>query len=580
MNITKLSGLIVVTLLAAGCQQKTSEPPVAASSVQSPAAGEAWNKYLDGFLERYFAAQPQFAVYQGRHEFDGKFPDWSVDGFHQEIARLHQERDQAVAFTNDRLNDTQRFERDYLLARIASDLYWLEVAQQPFHNPAFYFDGGLDPGVYISRPYAPLEQRLRAFITYAKAIPAVTGQIRATLQTPMPKTFVAYGIAGFSGFASFYRKDVPLAFAEVKDATLQKELKDAIAPAAAAMDDMAKWMTSEQNRATDDFALGPERFAQMLKMTEGVDTSVAQLKAVGQADLERNTAALKEACAQLLPNGTITECVAEVSNDRPTGSVVEEARKQLQGLRQFIVDKSIVSIPGNEEAQVEAAPPYKRQNSAYIDIPGPYDKGLPSIYYYSPPDPAWPRAEQLAYIPGKADLLFTTVHEVWPGHFLQFLHSNRSPFKFGQIFVGYAFSEGWAHYGEELMWESGLGNQAPDIHVGQLLNALLRNVRFMCAIGLHTEGMKLEACQRMFAEQAMSDPGNARQQASRGTYDPAYLNYTMGKLMIRKLRSDWLAKRGGSATLHDFHDAFLSYGGPPIPLVRAQMLPGDTGTLF
>jgi uncharacterized protein (DUF885 family) len=84
----------------------------------------------------------------------------------------------------------------------------------------------------------------------------------------------------------------------------------------------------------------------------------------------------------------------------------------------------------------------------------------------------------------------------------------------------------------------------------------------------------------MFAEQAMSDPGNARQQASRGTYDPAYLNYTLGKLMIRKLRSDWLAKRSGKSTLHDFHDAFLSYGGPPIPLVRAQMLPGDSGSLF
>jgi uncharacterized protein (DUF885 family) len=168
---------------------------------------------------------------------------------------------------------------------------------------------------------------------------------------------------------------------------------------------------------------------------------------------------------------------------------------------------------------------------------------------------------------------------VWPGHFLQFLHSNRSSWRFGQLFVGYAFAEGWAHYGEELMIEQGLAKDAPELHIGQLLNALLRNVRYMCAIGLHTKGMTVAQCEQMFKDKAYQDAGNARQQASRGTYDPAYLNYTMGKLMIRQLRADWQAANP-NRSIKQFHDQFLSYGGPPIPLVRVQMLNGAQGDLF
>jgi uncharacterized protein (DUF885 family) len=162
---------------------------------------------------------------------------------------------------------------------------------------------------------------------------------------------------------------------------------------------------------------------------------------------------------------------------------------------------------------------------------------------------------------------------------LQYLHANRSAREFGRLFVGYAFSEGWAHYAEELVWEAGFGNGDPEIHVGQLSNALLRNVRFVCAIGMHTQGMTVAECETRFREQAFQDPGNAKQQATRGTFDPGYLNYTLGKLMIRKLRDDYTASRGGRAAWHEFHDALLSYGGPPLPLVRAALL-GQPGPLF
>jgi len=259
---------------------------------------------------------------------------------------------------------------------------------------------------------------------------------------------------------------------------------------------------------------------------------------------------------------------------------MESARKQLADLKAFISQEKVVSIPGTEEALVAEAPAYRRWNFAYINIPGPYEKGLPSTYYIAPPDPTWSAQEKAAYVPGKANLLFTSVHEVWPGHFLQFLHANRVPSKFGQVFVGYAFAEGWAHYAEEMMWEAGLGNGDPETHIGQLLNATLRNVRFLSAIRMHTGKMTMAESERMFQDEGFQDAATARQQAARGTFDPAYLNYTMGKLMIRKLREDWTAEHGGKQARQEFHDEFLKYGGPPIPLVRREMLKDDKGSLF
>jgi len=272
--------------------------------------------------------------------------------------------------------------------------------------------------------------------------------------------------------------------------------------------------------------------------------------------------------------------VAKAQAAKPDGDPVEAAQEQLEVLRQFVSGHGLLTIPGPEQALVRQAPAYKASNFAYINIPGPYEKGLPSIYYIAPPDPSWPKEKQREYLPDTAMLLFTSVHEVWPGHFLQYEHANRAKSKFGQVFVGYAFAEGWAHYTEEMTWEAGLGKGDPETHIGQIREALLRNVRFLSAIGLHTKGMTVAESERMFREEGHQDPGNAEQQAERGTYDPAYLNYTMGKLMIRKLREDWTRTRGGRAGWREFHDAFLSYGGPPIPLVREAMLGKDSGSLF
>jgi len=536
----------------------------------SASGAETWSEFRDDFLDGYFPLNPTFAVYQGKHEFDGQLPDWSPEGIGKQVAFLEETIADARAFDG-AMTDRERFERDYLVHVAEGQLFFLRDTDFAQKNPAFYV-GALDPNVYIARPYADPATRMKAFIAYAEKIPAVAAQIKANLELPLPATYVKFGTAGFGGFADYYTGDAKAAFAEVKDEALQKRFDEAAGKAAAAMKDLAAYVGSQPGTISG-YALGAGKFSKMLLTNEGVDTPLDELERIGEADLKRNQDALKAACASFAPGATIGDCMKKMGSDKPADGPVAEARRQLPMLRAFLIEKDLVSIPGTEQALVEESPPYNRQNSAYIDIPGPYEKGLPSVYYISPPDPSWDKATQDAFVPGKKDLLFTSVHEVWPGHFLNFLHSNRAESIFGKLFVGYAFAEGWAHYVEEMTWDAGLGNGDPETHVGQLSNALLRNCRFLSAIGLHTKGMTVAESEKMFKEQCWQDEGNARQQAARGTYDPLYLNYTLGKLMIRKLRDDWT--KGDRTKWKAFHDEFLSYGGPPIPMVRQAMMKED-----
>jgi len=549
------------------------------TSFAAPASA-AWDRFVTDFIDAYFAANPGFAIVQGRHEFDGRLSDWSEAGLKKEIARLKAQRAAALAFDPGTLDPAQRFERDYLVSITRRDLFWLETADFPHTNPAFYADA-IDPDVYVSRDYAPLATRVEAYTRYALAVPTAIAQIKENLRGPLAKPLIAIGKVMIGGLADFYEQDVPKVFAPALKGPRAAEFNAANAAAIRAVREFSAWLDERDKTAGGDFALGPEKFIAMVRETEGVDISLPELEAVGRSDLDRNWRALEQACAQFAPGKSIAEATALAFAHKPTGSVVAMATDQLADLRKFIADRDLVTIPGPEVAKVAEAPAYKAWNFAYINIPGPYERGLPSTYYVAPPDPAWPKEKQDAYVPGVGPLLFTSAHEVWPGHFLQFLHANRASSKFGQVFVGYAFAEGWAHYSEEMMWDAGLGAGSPELHIGQLEEALLRNVRFVVAVGLHTHGMTLDEAKKLFREKGLQDEGNAEQQANRGTFDPAYLNYTMGKLMIRKLRADWTATRGGRAAWKDFHDQFLSYGGPPIPLVRRAMLgDADKGSLF
>lgn len=531
-----------------------------------------WEAFSQAYIETDFHQDPATAIGEGRHDHDGQLPDWSEAGLASRAAFLRSSIAEALAYPDALLTPEQRFERSYLVALARGRLFWLTDADQPHHNPAYYLNGGLDPATYTSRPYAAPDVRMRAMIAYMRHVPAAVAQVRANLRMPMPASFIHYGVTAFGGLAGYYATDGKKAFAAVQDTALQSEYDQAAGPAAAAMRGLADWLKAGSATATQDFALGPDRLSRMLRATEMVDTPLATLEAIGRADLRRNQAALAQACARYLAGGAVRACIAKAAADKPADGPVAAARSQVPMLRAFVTSHNLVGIPGTQEALVRQAPPYNAQNSAYIDPPGPSDKGVPSVYYIAPPDPSWSTDQQLAYIPSKGDLLFTTVHEVMPGHFVQFLHSNRAPSAIGRNYVGYAFAEGWAHYAEQMMWDAGLGAGDPEVHIGQLTNALLRDVRFLSAIGLHGGGMTQEQSRRMFLDEAFQDPGNAEQQAARGTYDPAYMNYTLGKLMIMKLRQDWTASRGGRTAWKAFHERLLSFGGPPIPLVRREMM--------
>jgi len=279
------------------------------------------------------------------------------------------------------------------------------------------------------------------------------------------------------------------------------------------------------------------------------------------------------------------QCVARVEQSKPdNGDCVAYASGLLVQLRQFVQQHDVVSIPRDqEEALVKRSPPYNARERAYITMPGPFEHNLPAFYNVTAPDPAWLGFRQLARVPARSDLLFSSVHEVWPGHFLQFLHSNHAASPLGRLYVGYGFAEGWAHYAEEMMWEEGLGDGDPEVHIGELLNALLRDARLLSSLGMHTRGMTLDDSKLMFLEDAYQSEATAEQQAARGAYDPAYLNYTLGKLLIRRLRADWCGARGGAqdhVCWRDFHDTLLSYGGPPLPLVRGAMLGGPADAVY
>lgn len=575
----RLKLLVAASLMAlAACSPGAQAP---SGSMTAMAQAGNWAKFRDAFVTNWFELDPANAVYQGKHEFDGRLPDWSAAGLKKQGDFLRETIAAAGKFDGTKLSQADRFERDYLVKVAEGKLFWLEDADQPHRNPTYYVGGGLDPNVYIARPYADAPTRMKAMIAFFKSVAAQAPNIRANLKTPMPLSFINYGVAGFNGFADFYAGDAKKAFASVKDPTLQAEFDSASQAAATAMREIGTWLESQRGTATQDFALGADRFARMLAATEGVNTPLAELEKIGMADLKRNQDAFVAACATFAPGATIEACTAKMNANKPDGGPVAEARRQIPLLRAFVIDKDLVSIPGTEEALVEESPPYNRQNSAYIDPPGPFDKGIPSVYYISPPDPSWSKEVQDGFVPGKQDLLFTSVHEVMPGHFVQFLHANRSPSLFGQLFVGYAYAEGWAHYTEEMMWEAGLNNGDPETHIGQLANALLRDCRFLSAIRLHSGRMTQEQSRELFIKECHQDEGTARQQSARGTYDPAYLNYTLGKLMIRKLRADWTASRGGTKAWKGFHDAFLSYGGPPVPLVRqAMMKEGSAKSVF
>lgn len=575
MTFSRAVLLGLLTLLASCTSPVQPSPVQPDTDGTAPAASttQRWDRLVDGFLEDYFAVLPAAAVSVGRHDFDGQIPDLSAAGIQRQVQVLDGYRARARAVPPQGLDRDRRFERELMIWYLGRRLFWIQAADWPRANPMFY-RGAVNPSVYLNRDYAPLAQRMVALTRLLEAMPRaltqVTGQLRPSIANSLLKRSIGY----YSGLARHLRKTVPERFAEVGTVTQRAALAAANQAATQALDAFAADLKARQSQAQDAFALGPALFAQMLRETELVDIPLAELKARGVADLARNLETLARVCAEQLQRPDLQQCMALADADKSLDPVAR-GQAQLGMLKAFVQERDLVTIPSDEVALVRQSPPYNRANLAYISIPGAFEpEPLPSVYYISPPDPSWTEAEQRAFVPNEGRLLYVSVHEVWPGHFLWGLHRNRAKRPLVRMFSSSTFSEGWAHYVEEMMQEQGLGADAPLLHVGQLANALKRNVRYLSAIGLHTEGMTLAQSRQMFLDRALLDIGNARQQAARGAYDPGYLSYTLGKLQIMDLRERWLAV-DASRSLKQFHDALLSYGGAPLALVEKYMLATD-----
>lgn len=572
-TVVRAATIVAAVALLAGCAVPEEEP--------APSPPTSWERFADEFMQAYFDVLPTSGVWAGRHEYDGRLPDVSAAGIARRVAMLRDFASRAEGdFPADSLTPGEDLQRRQLIAALDGMLFWVQDAESHRRDPAWYARA-ISPSVYVSREYAPEAVRLQAITVYMQGLPAYLEQMRATLEPPFPRPFVRTAIVRFGGLATHLEQDVPVVFAEVEDEALQRAFANALAPAVAALREVESWLELGLQDSIDDFALGEERYGQLLRRVYRVDLDWRTLKAVAEADLDRNLKLMADTCGSIDPDLSLADCAARVRDDKPPAGAVARANEQLPELKAFLIEADIVGIPSDETAYVAEAPAYRRTNSAYIETPGPFEEGLPAIYYIAGPDPEWPPDVQLQYVPGEADLLNTSVHEVWPGHFLHSLYGKRSANRIGKVLRNGMLSEGWAHYAEELMQEAGLGDGRPLVRVGQILDALMRDVRFLSSIGLHVEGMSVDESRRMFAELAWLDPGNAEQQALRGTYDPGYFAYTLGKLIIVKMREDWTASRGGRGAWREFHEKLLSLGHAPLPVLREVMLGADDrGTLL
>lgn len=532
----------------------------------------------DAYLRAYCETYPPIAVWLGFHEYDGRLPDLSHRGLEARLADLRRFLSGLEQIDPADL-DSQAW-LDYQVVRHEAlfETFSMEDWRRLERDPIPYLET-LDVGNYILRNYAPLEVRARALLAHLRGVPAVLSAMRENLIHLMrPAVDVAVRIG--KGLASFLQNDLPGALSGLEDGALRAELDEAIRDAAREVEAAVSWLENElAPRAADDFALGAERFARMLALGEGVTIPLDELRRVAEADLARNREAFLETAARLGGSGRDPQqVIAEGKRRHPTpDDLIPTVRCLVDELRQTVLERGIVSVPYDENCIVAETPPFLRYAFAMMYSSGPFETAASESYYYvTPPEPDWPpeKVEEWMTAFTYHSLWSTCVHEAWPGHYLHGLHTRNAPSPVTRAFGSYAFTEGWAHYCEQMMWET----VCPDdlwARLGQLSEALLRDVRFFCALGLHTGGMTVEEATRRFIEDACMEPATAEEEAVRGTYDPGYLNYTLGKLMLLKLREDVRAREGENFDLRRFHDRFLSYGTPPIPVVRQLMLGRD-----
>jgi len=541
-------------------------------------AASAQTVYDRFFDEYYFPFSPTTATSAGIHKYDDKLEDYSKAGVAKRVAALKK-----FASEFEKLPESP--DRDLVLNDIRAGLLELETVRGWERNPDNYSSGITNSAfVIMSRTFAPAEARLKSLTARERLMPKVLAEARANLKNP-PRIFTEVAIEQMPGNISFFQNDVPLAFKAVTDHKLLADFQAANNAVIAALKEYEQWMTKDLlPRSQGDFRLGPVTYAKKLEYEEMVDIPLDRLLAIGYDDLHANQKRFAETAARIDPSKTPQQILAEMEKDHPSGDKLLDAfRDTLGGLTQFIQDHKIVTIPSPVPPILEETPPFMRALTfASMDTPGPYETVAKEAFFnVTLPEKDWPkeRVDDFMGAFNRGTILSTAVHEAYPGHYVQFLWMQHVDSKVRKLLGANSNAEGWAHYSEQMMLDEGYTNGDPKMRLGQLQDALLRDARYIVGIEMHTGKRTFDQGIEFFEKEGYQTHETAVRETKRGTSDPTYLYYTLGKLQIMKLREDYRAKMGAAFSLEEFHDSFMKQGFPPIKIVRKALLGDDSPTL-
>jgi uncharacterized protein (DUF885 family) len=561
----------------------------ASAALAAPKDAE-YDAVAEEYVKTYLAAHPLRGTALGFHEYDGKISDYSRLALDAELSRLRRFEDRLAKFDPEKLSSRQSIDLRILQAAVKRELFEMQDMAVFERNPMVYARAG-DVNVYIKRNFAPLEDRVRSLVAIESQIPNILIAARTNLDEKLPKPFIELAIQIAKGSADFLKKDLVAAVSGLKDEQLRVAFQTANRKAANALNDYATWLEREKlPKATLDFALGEEKFARFLAQTELVDLPPQKVLEIGLTQLKAEQEAFAEAAKKIDPNKPAIEVFKQIQSEHPApDKLIPDIAQDLDKIRKYVLGRKLVGIPSEVRAKVKETPQYLRATSfASMDTTGPFEKRATEAYYYvTPTEEDWPAQEKEEWLTAfnyyTSDVV--SIHEVYPGHYVQFLHLNASSAsKVEKIFGSYAFIEGWAHYCEKMMIDEGFGgppNSSPSeddvkraakYRMAQADEALLRLCRLCVSIKVHTQNMSIDEATKFFQDNCYYEPKPARQEAMRATFDPGYLNYTLGKLQILKLRDDYKAQQGDEFSLQKFHNELLSHGMPPIRLLREIML--------
>lgn len=550
-----------------------------------------FSRVSNTFLEGYLAWRPQMATDLGFHDRDGNITDYSLASIQTERDRLRRSAEALGRLRPTELNPQNRYDLQILRAAVANELMRFESLDAYRANPMTYA-GAIDINTYLKRNFAPFEQRVRSIIRIERSAPVVFEHARRNLHPSLAKPYVETAIEIAEGSATFLERDLVQAVGSLEDPVLRREFEEVNQRAIQEVRGFAEWLKRERlPRSHMRYAIGRSAFQKMLREGELIDLSPGRILAIGLAELEKEKRRFAEAAAVIDPSKPPIEVFRQIQKDHPTiEGLIPDTTRNLERIRQYLIDRNLVSIPSEVRVKVKETPQFLRASSfASMDTPGPFEtRATEAFYYVTPAEKEWPKERQEEWL--TAFNYYTTdvvsIHEAYPGHYLQALHVNASNATvLEKIFTSYAFVEGWAHYTEQMMIEEGFGDtpgkssdslesilSRAKYRLAQSDEALLRLCRLCVAVKTHCQSMTLAEATRFFEQNCYYEAKPAYQEALRGTFDPGYRYYTLGKLQLLKLRDDYQREQGGKFSLRTFHDELLKRGSPPIRLLREQML--------